>query len=353
LGRLAGAEIRRFWRQDLTGLCLLILLGIVLRSVLFQNIRGAVVVSLLVEPLTVPIMLVLRRAFREVRLDHGLALRPVAVNVSLCIAAAIAQTAWAKIITNLSGWFVPTWGIVQTWVVPSGYYSIVFASWALAHFWIAAEIAARNEQQLAVAAKAEALRAELNHLRQQLDPHFLFNALNGIAAEIPEHPETAVGMVRELADYLRYSLDHRDLSMAPFSAEMEAVRSYLEVQKARFGPELRFRLSADDAARKQLTPSFLLHPLIENAVKHGLRAGVMPLDIAIAAVSDGASLRISVTSTGMLRTDWATAGDPGVGLSVLRRRLALHYPDRHEFDMRQTGDKVTAELKLRGEPCSA
>lgn len=337
----------------MTGLCLLVLLGILLRAALFQDVRGAVVVSLLVEPLTVPIMLVLRRAFREVRLDHGLALRPVAVNASLCIAAALAQTAWAKLITYLSGWFVPTWGIVQTWVVPSGYYSIVFASWALAHFWIAAELAARNEQQRAVAAEAEALRAELNHLRQQLDPHFLFNALNGIAAEIPEHPETATGMVHELADYLRYSLDHRDLSVAPFAAEIDAVRSYLEVQKARFGPEMHFRLSADAAAREQLTPSFLLHPLVENAVKHGLRAGIMPLDIAIAAVADGASLRISVAGTGTLRTDWKTAGNPGVGLSVLRRRLDLHYPDRYEFDMVQTGNKVTAELKLRGEPCSA
>jgi LytS/YehU family sensor histidine kinase len=79
----------------------------------------------------------------------------------------------------------------------------------------------------------------------------------------------------------------------------------------------------------------------------------MPTEIVVDAASDGASLRISVANTGTLRPDWKTAGDPGVGLAVLRRRLDLHYPGRHAFDMRQTGDTVTAALTLQGTPSSA
>lgn len=349
--RQVSANVQHTWRQDVTGLCLLILLGILLRVALYQNIRGGIVVTLLVEPVTLVIVLALRPIFLNSRHGPGFSVRPVATNTVLCLAAAIALTAWAKLITNLTGWVVPTWGIFQTWILPWSYYSVVFASWGLAYFWIAAEAAAHAEEQRASAAEAEALKAELHHLRQQIDPHFLFNALNAIAAEIPEHPETAVGMVSELADYLRYSLAHRNVSVSPFTSEIDAVRSYLEIQKARFGSQLEFHLTASPAARAQMTPSFLLQPLVENAVKHGMKTGIVPLDIAVDAVADGGALHLSVAGTGTLRSDWKTAGNPGVGLSVLRRRLELHYPDRHAFDIRQTGDKVTVELTLRGEPC--
>lgn len=344
---------QRTWRLDIVGLCLLILLGILVRSALIQSVKGAVVVTLLIEPVTLLIVLGLRPVLVRRRSAPALDARAVLINTLLCIGAALLVTCWANVVTSLSGWSVATWGAFQRWVVPWTYYSIVFAGWGLAHFWSAAEIAARHEYQRAAAAESEALRAELHHLRHQLDPHFLFNALNGIAAEIPENPATAGEMVRELAAYLRYSLDHRDLAVSPFIAEVNAVRSYLEVQKARFGPELRFRLDADEAAGARMTPGFLLQPLVENAVKHGLKAGCVPLDIAVEAKSDGASLRISVSGGGTLRQDWKTAGDPGVGLSVLRRRLDLHYPGRYVFDMEQAGDRVTATLWLRGEPCFA
>src|SRR5581483_1384699 len=135
----------------------------------------------------------------------------------------------------------------------------------------------------------------------------------------------------ELADYLRYSLDQHDQILAPLASEIDSVRSYLEVQKSRFGSDLRFTLDADDAARAQKTPSFLLQPLVENAVKHGIKTGATPLDIAVGAALDGDTLEITVAGTGKLRDDWRTGGNPGVGLSIMRRRLELHYPRRHHF----------------------
>lgn len=160
-------------------------------------------------------------------------------------------------------------------------------------------------------------------------------------------------MMHEFADYLRYSLDQRNLTISPFVSEIDAVRSYLDVQKARFRPDLCYRLSADDVARTQEAPSFLLQPLVENAVKHCFKTGAVPLDITVDATCDGASMEITVAGPGTLRPDWKTAGNPGVGLSVLRRQLELHYPDRYHFDMRQTNERVSATLRLQGQPCFA
>ncbi|WP_142251429.1 histidine kinase [Bradyrhizobium sp. UNPF46] len=341
------------WPLAILGLGLLTALGTLVRMAHFQNFPRAFLISVVVDPLTLPMVLALRPVFPRRHVESGFqVLRTLVLNTLLCIGAAFLLTCWVRLVTSVTGWHVPNWGALQSWAVPWVYYSIVFAGWRFAQFWSAAELAVHGEKQRAAAAEAEALKAELRHLRHQLDPHFLFNALNGIAVEIPDHPDAAVGMVRELAAYLRYSLDQRDRTVTPLASVLDAARSYLELQKARFGPELDYRLESSEAARRRIVPSFLLQPLVENAVKHGLQAGRAHVDVAIEAVADETRLRISVTGPGELRPDWQSAGDPGVGLSVLNRRLQLHYPGRHEFSLRQTGDMVTAGLLLRGEPCS-
>ncbi|MGL9616872.1 histidine kinase [Bradyrhizobium sp. U531] len=350
------------WLLAIVGVCLLAALGTLVRMAHFQDFHRAFLISLLVDPLTLPIIL----AFRPLLLRGYSAagsdlVRIILLNALLCVGAAFLLTCWVRLVTAVTGWPVPNWGTVQSWVAPWVYYIIVFAGWRFAQFWTAAEIAADREKQRAMGAESEVLKAELRHLRHQLDPHFLFNALNGIAVEIPDHPDAAVGMVRELAAYLRYSLDQRDRTVTSLASVLDAARSYLELQKARFGPELDYRLESSEPARRRIVPSFLLQPLVENAVKHGLKAGHAHVDIAIGAVAqdsgeefgEESGLQISVTGPGELRPDWENAGDPGVGLSVLNRRLQLHYPGRHEFSLRQTGDRVTAGLLLRGEPCSA
>lgn len=344
---------RGSWPLAMVGLCLLTALGTLVRMAHFQDFPRAFLISALVDPLTLPIVLALRPVFLRRHFESGLQLlRILLLNTLLCIGAAFLLTCWVRLVTNVTGWHVPNWGALQSWAVPWVYYSIVFAGWRFAQFWSAAELAVHAEKQRAAAAEAEALKAELRHLRHQLDPHFLFNALNGIAVEIEDHPHVAVGMVRELAAYLRYSLDQRDRTVTSIGSVFDAARSYLELQKARFGPELDYRLVSDEPSRRRMAPSFLLQPLVENAVKHGLNAGQAPVEVAIEAEANEAELQIRVSSPGVLRPDWERAGDPGVGLSVLTRRLQLHYPGRHDFMLRQIGERVVATLRLRGEPCS-
>ena len=193
---------------------------------------------------------------------------------------------------------------------------------------------------------------ELYFLRAQLDPHFLFNALNGVATQIPAQPNSALAMVRELAGYLRYSLDHRHDAVTSLSEELDALAGYLKIERERFGERLQTRIDATPEARSRLVPSFLLQPIVENAVKHSLQHSQPPWSLSIEAwITDEGALRIAIRNTGTL------APNPnrveGVGLQILRRRLELHYPDRHRFLLAGVDGEVRAEIEMEGDPCFA
>lgn len=254
---------------------------------------------------------------------------------------------------------IRTSGVAEDPSIPVIYYTTVFLAWSLAYFWVRAEIAARTERAQRSEAQAAAMRAELQHLRLQLDPHFLFNALNGVAEEIPEHPEAALAMLRDLTAYLRHSLDGIDRTVVTVEAEVGGLNAYLGVQRARFGDKLRARIDLEPGVASRRIASFLLQPLVENAVKHGRRE--QGVDLRIAIRGTGQTLHVEVENTGTLAQS-AAAGSrrqrPGIGVENVRRRLALHYPDRHSFYLCEVGDraedkKVLATLVLEGEPCGS
>lgn len=338
-------------RADLVVLALLIAYGTFIRTPLYGSFgRGAMVTAIL-EPLATLIVVFLRAGFERMRFDRGLSARAIGVVALACMAGGFVQAAMARFMLGALGLAVPNWSVGQSWALPFSYYTTIMLAWSLAYLWAGAQREAAEARRRAVAAENEALKRELLHLRHQLDPHFLFNALNGISAEIPAHPKRATAMMLELSDFLRYSLDHRELRAVPLSAEIEAVRAYLAIQEGRYGEALAARIEADEAALARPTPGFLLQSLVENAIKHGLRSGPRPLLVTIEARLRGDTLEVRVAHGGMLDPDWQTAGEPGVGLKVLLRRLELHYPGRHTFSLTETGGTVVAALTLTGPPC--
>ena len=339
------------WPADLVALAILTIYGTSIRTPLYGGVGRAMIVSVLLEPFACLIAIGLRLIFRRLGFDTGLTPGSVGLVALLSMAGAFCQAAIAKLVLAAGGWAVAGWSLGQSWALPFSYYTFILLSWSLAYLWAAAHLEAAKARQRAMAAETEALRSELQHLRHQLDPHFLFNALNGISAEIPVHPDRAGGMVRELADFLRYSLDHRDLKPVTLSAEIEAIRAYLELQKARFGEDLDFRIAAAPGALARSTPGFLLQPLVENAIKHGLKSGRRPLIVEVGITLAGDDIVMRVANPGSLRPDWRTGGAPGVGLAVLQRRMALHYPGRHRFSLIQVAELVVAELEISGAPC--
>ena len=256
----------------------------------------------------------------------------------------------------LAGWVktrllvVPTPGVVEDPSIPVIYYTTVFLAWSLAYFWVRAEIAARTERAQRSEAEAAAMRAELQHLRLQLDPHFLFNALNTVTAEIPERPQAAMEMTRRIAAYLRYSLDKHDRQLCPLADEIEAVRAYVRIQELRFEDRLQCRIEVDPTARSIAVPHLVVQGLVENAIKHGLRSPAETLRIGVCISRTGGDTTvIEVANPGILSAQ-ASAG-PTLGLANTRRRLELHYPHRHELSLTQEGETVIARLVLRGSAC--
>jgi LytS/YehU family sensor histidine kinase len=229
------------------------------------------------------------------------------------------------------------------------YYFLIFVIWSVICFWTRSEMARQAERERAAQAEAQAMRAELERLRLQIDPHFLFNALNGIGEEIPEHPDAALAMLANLSIFLRHSLAGIESPISTLAAEAEALAAYLRVQQARFGNRLKPHLDMTSEAAPRHLPSLLLQPLVENAIKHGRRDAVLEVTIAIRLAGD--ALEVLVTNPGTLPP--AGEGRTGIGLANIRSRIALHYPGRGQFDLRAADGMVTAHLRLEGEPCSA
>jgi LytS/YehU family sensor histidine kinase len=159
-------------------------------------------------------------------------------------------------------------------------------------------------------------------------------------------------MLRDLTGYLRHSLDGINQPVVTVDSEVGGLMAYLGVQKARFGERLRTHVHVSHDAGKRRIASFLLQPLVENAVKHGRRDD--GLDIHLDITVEGDALHVTITNTGTLEAASSVRRRrPGIGLENVRRRLGLLYPDRHSFTLEGRDDKVVVTMKLLGEPCPA
>jgi two-component system, LytTR family, sensor kinase len=165
--------------------------------------------------------------------------------------------------------------------------------------------------------------ARLNVLRMQLDPHFLFNALNTISSLITSQPKLARGMIEQLGDLLRLSLESGRRQQVRLGEELEFLGHYLAIQKTRFGDSLHVVVDVPASARDIMVPSLILQPLVENAVRHGLSPRPGGGTVWVRATVDNAFLYITVEDDGVgLGRDW-TDGRAGLGLSVTRERIAM------------------------------
>ncbi|MCX8477647.1 MAG: histidine kinase [Sphingomonas sp.] len=184
-----------------------------------------------------------------------------------------------------------------------------------------------RERELAEA-QVRRLETELHMLRLQLNPHFLGNSLNVISSLIlTGRTAEANRMAEGLADFLSatMALDATQISLGD---ELETVEAYLELESARFGERLTVEIHADAAQRARIVPSFVLQPLVENAIKHGVEASPGPCTVRIAARSEEGALLIAVENRG----EAPAAGSPGrpghgIGLANTRARLALLFGD--------------------------
>jgi two-component system LytT family sensor kinase len=202
-----------------------------------------------------------------------------------------------------------------------------------------------------VRAQALADRMQLAVLRSQINPHFLFNALNSVVALIGENPRAAQTMVRDVATLLRASLDADARRETTVAQELSFVRLYLKCEQVRFEERLVVTWDLDPAVDTATVPPMMLHPLVENAVKHGMAGAVdAPLQVRITARRNGEALDFEVANTGTLAPpgDAALRATSGIGLRNVRGRLAHLFPGRHLFELVERDGWVVAHMRLPG-----
>ncbi len=208
-----------------------------------------------------------------------------------------------------------------------------------------AQIARERERQK-LAAEAQLVRAQLLGLQSQLNPHFLFNALNGLNALIHDAPDDAEVLVDHLSDLLRAALSVSEEQMITLGRELDCLEHYLAVEKTRYADRLRVVREIEDGVRDCLVPTFLLQPLVENAVKHGVEPRKEGATIWIGARRRGEQLEISVRDNGP-GIKQGKADESGVGLKNSRRRLEQCFPSRHRLTMQNRsggGCEVTVSI---------
>jgi LytS/YehU family sensor histidine kinase len=226
-------------------------------------------------------------------------------------------------------------------------YSFTLIGWSALYFGIKYWRQWQSEHERTLQAEALANHAQLDMLRYQLNPHFLFNALNSIRASIDEDSQRAKRMVTEFSEFLRYSLLNDNSALVELHQEIEAIKNYLAIEKIRFEDKLEVTFDVEPAAEKCQLPGFLIHPLVENAVKHGMTNNSGPLKICIAARMRDVSLVVEIANTGHLNTQTQTnGGGTQIGLRNVRERLAKLYPDKSSFSLRQDGAWIRATIEI-------
>jgi sensor histidine kinase YesM len=186
--------------------------------------------------------------------------------------------------------------------------------------------------------------AELNWLKLQINPHFLFNSLNSISSLTMSDPDKAQDMIIRLSELLRYSLRQSPESLVPISQEIENCTRYLEIEKVRFGKRLNYTMNVPEAILGIPIPAMILQPLFENAIKHGVAASPEAGEVNASIQLNIGSILVTISND--IFPDSAPPKGSGVGLANISRRLSLLYGQKNLVNSRREGKKYVVELTI-------
>jgi sensor histidine kinase YesM len=230
-------------------------------------------------------------------------------------------------------------------------FTFYFVLWSLVYFALEIYEQVILHKQEAQQARLLAQTAQLEMLRYQLNPHFLFNTLSSLRALTTRNPQKAKEVVTKISEFLRYSLSEGNDQEVPLSKEIEIIRHYLDIERVQYGKKLSVKIDVSPHTEDVPIPIFLVHPLVENAVKHGMRTSSLPLKIALNAEMIGKQLLITVTNSG----HWvdpsidATSMGTSTGLANVRKRLEHFYPQAHSFEIVKENTAVRVIIRLKQE----
>ena len=227
------------------------------------------------------------------------------------------------------------------------YWFWFYFCWTTAYLALAYSITVQEQERHAAELAVMAQEAQVRALRYQINPHFLFNTLNAIAALVRDAPAKAEEMVVQLSEFFRRSLSVNPMEDLTLSEEVELQRLYLEIERTRFPDRMRFDVELDDGTADARVPALLLQPLIENAVKHGVAKSEGPTCIRIGTRVDGQVLEIVDENDAKARG--RSASGEKVGLRNVQDRLRSRFGDEASLTATDTdgGFRNTVRMPLR------
>jgi two-component system, LytTR family, sensor kinase len=318
-------------------------------------IFGTEMVSWLPWALATP--LISRLALRHA-VNRGAVMPAAAVHLVAFAAVSMAAAAWCAALQMLfnpwdypkrPGPFMDVWRSslldqVLTFLIV---YALILAVTLVAD---SRENAARQLTETA-RLNEELSRAQLAALRRQIEPHFMFNALNSIAGLVRDHrDDAAVNMIVGLSEFLRRASEDSHRPQVTLAEEVEYLQRYVDIQKVRFGDRLQVNVDIPEDLLHAQVPSLLLQPLVENAIKHGIAKRVAGGTVRVAGARDNGNLRLSVYNDGpSVPADWQ-ATHTGVGIGNLRTRLRILHGDESELQLKHAATgavEVVVTVPLR------
>ncbi len=226
--------------------------------------------------------------------------------------------------------------------INSAIYSLFFMLWTAIYLTYHLIKKSREQELLTLKLVASNHEIELKTLRDQLNPHFLFNSLNSIRALIEIEPKVAKSAITTLSNLLRSSLLMGKKSLVTLSEELDLVQKYLELEKIRFEERLHFSFDIQ-APSNLLIPPFIIQTLTENAIKHGISKSTQNGFIDVIALYKDDELIISVENSGTYRKEKTSNG---IGLRNTKRRLQIQYNNDAQFTIFEHENKVKAQIKI-------
>jgi hypothetical protein len=215
-------------------------------------------------------------------------------------------------------------------------------AWSLLYFGLKTWYDFLSEKQGKEHAQLLAQQAQLQMLRYQINPHFLFNSLNSIQALIYKNQELADKVLTELSDFLRYSLSYEFRTIISFQEELEIVKKYLNIEKIRFGDKIKTDLQISEEAKSFPVISFILQPVVENAFKHGIKTSLIPLMFEINAVVNKNMLTLKISNSG----SWIKNKTKGTGIENIKKRLKSAYGDKYKFEIQKNENSVMVNMDI-------
>lgn len=218
------------------------------------------------------------------------------------------------------------------------FYSITILIYYLYIYYISFKEKLTRESELSHLVK----ETELNLLKSQLNPHFIFNSLNSVSSLTISNPLLAQEMVIKLSSFLRFALDQEKNQVIPFSRELENSLLYLDIEKTRFGNKLVFQKEVQEECHRMLLPNMILQPLLENAIKHGVHESLSPALIHLSAKGSNHFLHIKISNT--FEKDGSVKKRKGIGLRNVKERLHLLYGKNDLIKTSESEITFTVEL---------